>query len=290
MTFPLPALFALTLLTAALDWLAIARGWRRVEVISRPAVMVLLFLWVYFSSGLQGEMLYFGVGLILSLVGDILLMREGQGPFLAGMAAFLLAQVAYVIGFNLSAPGTDLFGILTAILVAILMARLYRKATADLIASGQGRLRLPVLAYTFALALMLLSALLTLFRTDWLPVASLLAALGAALFLTSNVLLARSKFPAPPQGDSPVRSDRLRITILYHLGQMLLMGVTLNYAGGTSRRFVWGASGRVVVLRFQPAKPSPRASCAAPMTMNASGSASWTIRLSVCTSERLTTQ
>jgi hypothetical protein len=66
---------------------------------------------------------------------------------LAGLQ-FSLAQGAYVIGFNLTAPGTDLFGILTAILVAILMARLDRKAAADLIASGQGRLRLPVLAYT----------------------------------------------------------------------------------------------------------------------------------------------
>jgi uncharacterized membrane protein YhhN len=230
MTFPLPALFALTLLTAALDWSAISRGWRRVEVFTRPAVMGLIFLWVTFSTDLQGAMLYFGVGIIFSLLGDVLLMREGQGTFLAGLAAFLLAQIAYVIGFNLTAPGTDLFGILTAILVAILMARLYRKIAAGLVASGQGRLRLPVLAYTFALALMLLSALLTLFRRDWLPVPSLMAALGAALFVTSDALLARDRFIAPPQGGPAVTKSRLRIIILYHLGQILLIaGVTLNY-------------------------------------------------------------
>ena len=232
MTFPLPALFALTLLAAGLDWFAILRGWRRVEVLTRPAVMGLLFLWVYFSTGLQGAMLYFGAGIIFSLLGDFLLTREGQGPFLAGLAAFLLAQLAYVIGFNLTTAGTDLFGILTAILVAVLIARLYRKIAAGLIASGQGRLRLPVLAYTFAIALMLLSALLTLFRPDWLGVPSLLAASGAALFVTSDSLLAMDKFVAPPRGEPAANKSRLRIVVLYQLGQILLItGVTLNYLG-----------------------------------------------------------
>jgi uncharacterized membrane protein YhhN len=232
MTFPLPALFALAVMVAALDWFALARGWRRVEVFTRPAVMGLLFVWVYFSTGLQGAMLYFGIGIIFSMVGDALLMREGQRPFLAGLAAFLMAQLAYIIGFNLTAPGTDLFGVLTAILVAILMARLYRRAAAGLVASGQGRLRFPVLAYTFALALMLLSALLTLFRPDWLSVPSLLAASGAALFVTSDALLARSKFAASPPGASPLMSSPLMIVILHQLAQMLLIvGVTLNYLG-----------------------------------------------------------
>jgi uncharacterized membrane protein YhhN len=232
MTFPLPALFALAVMVAALDWFALARGWWRVEVFTRPAVMGLLFVWVYFSTGLQGAMLYFGIGIIFSMVGDALLMREGQRPFLAGLAAFLMAQLAYIIGFNLTAPGTDLFGVLTAILVAILMARLYRRAAAGLVASGQGRLRFPVLAYTFALALMLLSALLTLFRPDWLSVPSLLAASGAALFVTSDALLARSKFAASPPGASPLMSSPLMIVILHQLAQMLLIvGVTLNYLG-----------------------------------------------------------
>jgi len=232
MTFPLPVLFVLAILTAALDWLAMARGWRRVEVFASPAVLGLLFLWVYLSTGLQGDMLYFGIGIILSLAGDVLLRRDGQGWLLSGLAAFLLAQIAYVLGFNLAAPGTDLFGVLTAILVAILMARLYRRVATDLIASGQSRLRLPVLACTFALALMLLSALLTLFRPDWLPVASLLAASGAALFVTSVALLARDTFTAPPQGASPAMSGRLGVAIMYLLGQMLLIaGVTLNYLG-----------------------------------------------------------
>jgi uncharacterized membrane protein YhhN len=219
-------------MVAGLDWFALARGWRRVEVFTRPAVMGLLFVWVYFSTGLQGAMLYFGIGIIFSMVGDALLLREGQRPFLAGLAAFLMAQLAYIIGFNLTAPGTDPFGVLTAILVAILMARLYRRVAAGLIATGQGRLRLPVLAYTFALALMLLSALLTLFRPDWLPVPSLLAASGAALFVTSDALLARNRFATSPPGASPLMSSPLMIVILHQLGQMLLVvGVTLNYLG-----------------------------------------------------------
>jgi len=221
----LAALLALTVLAAALDWFAVARGWRRVEVIAKPVVMVLLFLWVWFATGLQGAMLYFGLGILFSLAGDIFLLvparalrpSSGQTWFLAGLAAFLLAHVSYIIGFNLTPPGTDLFGALTAILVAVLMARLYRRIAAGLVASGQGHLRLPVLVYTFAIALMLVSALLTLYRPDWLPIASLLAASGAGLFVASDAVLAQDRFV------TPVKNGRLIVMVLYHLGQILLI-------------------------------------------------------------------
>jgi uncharacterized membrane protein YhhN len=224
MSFPAPVIYLLTIAAAVSDWVGVARGWSRVRFLTKPAVAALLLLWLYLATGLQGAMVYFGLGLLFSLIGDLFLLFDTQGWFLAGLVAFLLALVAYTIGFNATPPATDLFSILMAILVAVLFARLYRRVAAGLLVKGLGRLRIPTLIYTMALALMLLSALLTLFRHDWLPLASLFAALGAALFVASDTLLAWNRFVTPLQ-----RGPLVSI-ILYHVGQMLLIaGVVLNY-------------------------------------------------------------
>ncbi len=224
MTLPYPLLLLLTLAVAALDWFAVSRARRRIEYVAKPAVMVLLFIWLYLATGLQGAMLYFGLGLLFSMLGDLFLLFNGQGWFLAGLGAFLLAQLCYVVGFNLTPPGTNLFSIITAILVAVLASRIYRRLAAGLVASGQARLRAPVLAYILVISLMLVSALLTLFRPGWLGLPSLMAAAGAALFFTSDTLLGWKLFIAP------MKHSDLMIIISYHLGQLLLIaGVTLNY-------------------------------------------------------------
>jgi alkenylglycerophosphocholine hydrolase len=224
MALPFPVIYLFTIGVAALDWVAVARGWRRVHVVAKPTVIVLLLSWIYFSTGLQAEMLFFGIGLVFSLAGDVFLLFKGQGWFVVGLVTFLLALVSYIIGFNLTPPVTDLFSVVTAILVAVLFARLYRRVAEGLLASGQSRLRLPVLLYTLVLALMLLSAWLTLFRPDWRSVPSLLAASGAALFIASDALLAWNKFVKPGQ------RGPLPGLVLYQVGQILLItGVTLNY-------------------------------------------------------------
>jgi uncharacterized membrane protein YhhN len=224
MSLPFPIIGLLALAAAALDWVAVARGWRRVRYLAKPAVCALLLLWLYLSTGLQGAMVFFGVGLFFSLLGDIFLLFEADGWFLAGLVAFLLALISYGIGFNVVPPVTDLFSVLSAILVAVLFARLYRRIAAGLVAKGLTRLRIPVLIYTLVSALMLLSAFLTLFRPDWLPVASLLAAFGAALFIASDTLLAWNRFVVP------LARGPLTSIIFYDLGQILLIaGVTLNY-------------------------------------------------------------
>jgi uncharacterized membrane protein YhhN len=229
MTLPFPLVYLLVISIAVLDWFAAARGWRRVHWFAKPGVMGALFGWLWLATGLQGPMLFFGLGVLFSLLGDILLEFRGQGWFLAGLAAFVCALLAYVIGFNIMPPVTDIFSILSAILVAILFARLYRRAADGLRASGQDPLRLPVLIYTLALALFMLSGWLTLFRPDWLPIPSLMTASGAVLFVVSNALLALDKFIPPPQGVSRRQRGPLRRLILYQAGQILLIsGVVLN--------------------------------------------------------------
>ncbi len=208
---------------AVLEMLALWQGWRWLEFIAKPAVMVCLFLWLYTTAGLQGALLWFGIGLLFSLAGDIALLFMDRF-FLLGLIAFLLAQIAYLIGFNIpfpETPGIWAFGI--ALVIGLSAARLLRRIVAGVRVTQPG-LAMPVVIYGTAITLMLLSALLTLFRPDWGSGAAYLVSLGAFLFYLSDIILAWNRFV------SPVANGRLWNIGLYHLGQIsIVIGVVMQF-------------------------------------------------------------
>lgn len=215
---------ALAFLAAAGQALAVARENRRLEYFFKPAVMLCLlaFLAPVLAANLPPR--YFALGIFLSLLGDLLLI-EPDRFFLHGLAAFFLAHLAYIIGFNLPPmpPSALTFGL--AIFVALTVFPLIRRILLALRASAQRALRAPVQAYATVITLMLLSALLTIFRVDWVSRAALLAASGAALFVASDVVLAWNKFV------QPLARGRIINILLYHLGQILLaLGVAAQFA------------------------------------------------------------
>jgi hypothetical protein len=63
---------------------------------SHPSVLILWFVQV---GGLEGRLLWFGLGLVFSLAGDIFLMLPSRF-FIAGLIAFLLGHVFYIFGFD----------------------------------------------------------------------------------------------------------------------------------------------------------------------------------------------
>lgn len=212
----------LTLIFAALDWLAVGKKWHWLEYIAKPATLATLLAGFAMITELKGIALWFGLGLFLSLAGDVFLMLPRE-QFIAGLVAFLLAHVAYIVGFNMPLPPLNLFGLALAVLIGILAARVLRPILAGLAAKGQAKLRLPVLVYGVVISVMLLSALLTLFRLDWSPLAALLASLGAALFFLSDVILAWNRFV------NLIEHGRVMNIVAYHLGQiMLAAGVILQ--------------------------------------------------------------
>ncbi|MBU4224285.1 MAG: lysoplasmalogenase [Chloroflexi bacterium] len=212
----------LTLIFAALDWLAVGKKWHWLEYIAKPATLATLLAGFAMITELKGIALWFGLGLFLSLAGDVFLMLPRE-QFIAGLVAFLLAHVAYIVGFNMPLPPLNLFGLALAVLIGILAARVLRPILAGLAAKGQAKLRLPVLVYGVVISVMLLSALLTLFRLDWSPLAALLASLGAALFFLSDVILVWNRFV------NPIEHGRVMNIVAYHLGQiMLAAGVILQ--------------------------------------------------------------
>ena len=216
--FYLLAAFIFAALTAWATW----KQNRGLEFIAKPAVMAALFFHLWTSVGLQGASLWFGLGILFSLLGDVLLLWLDR-LFLYGLAAFLLAQIFYVIGFNSPPSPFSLWGIILAVIVGLGAARVLKRILSALAEKGNKRMRIPILIYGAVITFMLLSAMLKLSDGAWDAGASLLAALGAFLFYLSDIALAWLKFVAP------IQNGRVINIGLYHLGQICIAaGVVLN--------------------------------------------------------------
>ncbi len=217
-----PILF-LALLMALLDWIAVAKMWKQLETIAKPGVMIVLLAWLWLVSGFQGGLIWFALGLLFSLVGDVFLMLPRE-QFIPGLVSFLLAHMAYVIGFTRSAPVFNPIALIPALLVSAVSVQMYRRIAAGLQSSGHAKLKIPVLVYTIVISLMLFAALLTLLRPDWSLETALLVSAGALMFYISDGILAWNKFV------HPLRYGKLSIITTYHIGQILItLGAALHY-------------------------------------------------------------
>lgn len=212
-------------LFAGLEALALQKNWFKLEVVAKPAVMICLFLWLFTTVGLNGALLWFSVGILLSLLGDVLLMISLDRFFLYGLSAFLFAHVFYIVGFNTPIPELSAWSVVLAALIGWGGAKVIRRILGSVIAKGQGRLRLPILIYGVVISVMLLSAMIKLNDLSWNAGASILVSLGAFLFYISDVILAWNKFVASiPHG-------RIYNIAAYHLGQIaLIAGVIVQYS------------------------------------------------------------
>jgi uncharacterized membrane protein YhhN len=213
----------LAFIVAVIDWGAVQMRLKPVEFIAKPGVMVVLIIWLWQISSFQGALLWFGLGLIFSMAGDIFLMLPRE-QFIPGLISFLLAHLAYLVGFNQSAPPINLVSGLLVLLVVITAIQLYRRLAGGLQAPGQAELKIPVLAYLVVISLMLISALLTLIRPEWAEGPALIASSGALLFFISDSFLGWNKFVAP------LSYGHLRVIVTYHLGQILIvLGAALHF-------------------------------------------------------------
>ena len=90
-------LFFAAVAFAFLDWASTWKGWKVRLYIAKPATLIFLILWTLQISGWQGHMLWFGLGLCFSLLGDIALLLSPRF-FMVGLGSFLLAHIAYLVG------------------------------------------------------------------------------------------------------------------------------------------------------------------------------------------------
>jgi len=137
-------------------------------------------------------------GLVLAFVGDACLLSARQGPFLAGLGAFLLAHVAYAAAFaRVSSPAPWVVAPLAAAAIGIL-----RWLWPHL-----GPMRPAVVVYCAAISTML-----------WLALGAPNAGVrvGALLFYLSDLSVARDRFVAAE------RRNLLLGHPLYFAGQYLI--------------------------------------------------------------------
>lgn len=127
------------------------------------------------------------LGLLLSLAGDIALLWPKEG-FLPGLIAFLLAHLAYLVAFTRVAKfaSRPLPFAVYALVAGVILWQLWPGVP--------GGLRIPVIAYVVCLAAMAAQAAVV-WRSG-APRGGVLA-VGGALFVASDALLATNKFMAP---------------------------------------------------------------------------------------------
>ena len=223
--------FILLFLVALVDWVAVAKSWKKVEYIAKPAAMLILLGLLALVGGFGSlPLICFSLGIFFSMAGDVFLMisyaRFSERWFLPGLAAFLLAHVSYIVGLNTPLPNVSpIWSLGLAIILALGAARILRRIIDGVRQKGLPRLVRPVSLYGMVITLMVLSALLTLNNPAWKTSAGGLVALGAILFYFSDILLAWNKFV------NPIKNGRLANMILYHLGQAALVaGVLIQFA------------------------------------------------------------
>lgn len=201
---------------AAADWFAVWHQRARISYFTKPAAIAVLIIWFAAAGCFQVSLLIFGIGLFLSLIGDVFLLLTHRW-FRAGLTAFLCAHLAYICAFNLTLPALSfpLYTLALAVFSLWLMIIAYLRLAMRQ-SSSHKRMLLSVSIYSIVIALMLFSALMTLFRPEWSLAAGLLSASGGLLFFISDTMLAVDRFVRP------FKRARFWVRVSYHLGQFLL--------------------------------------------------------------------
>jgi uncharacterized membrane protein YhhN len=185
------------------DWTAKARNNRALEYLCKPATLCALIAAAVVldpAADAHTRRTWFVFALLFSLGGDVLLMLP-QDLFVPGLASFLVAHVCYVIGFWTHGPSGVAF-LVAAVFVVIVVAPLGARILRAL--SDEPALRPPVAAYMVVISVMLATALAT---------GNVAAAIGAALFVGSDTMIAWNRFVRPFAG------AEVAIMVTYHLGQ-----------------------------------------------------------------------
>ncbi len=189
---------------AVIDWYAADKPDRRIEKVAKPLVLVLLIAAALATDAFdQTVKVWFVVALVLSLIGDVVLMLD-EAPFIGGLGAFLLAHIAYIIGMaqvDLSLVATLVgIGAIAAPLALIappLLRAVAKRANTALTAG--------VVGYVLVISSMVVVAIST---RQWLVIAA------ALFFYVSDSLLGWDRFVAPlPHG-------KLMVHATYHIAQV----------------------------------------------------------------------
>jgi uncharacterized membrane protein YhhN len=181
---------------------------RRLEYVCKPATMLALVIAAVLidpAAGAGARQRWFVAALVLSLVGDVLLMLPRE-QFVGGLSAFLVAHLCYIAGFWTDGPAAVPL-IVAAVVVTVVIGSLGRRIL-PAVRRRDRSLVGPVAAYMVVIGVMVATAL---------AVGPPVAAVGAVLFAASDSMIAWDRFVGAFAGSG------VWIMVTYHLGQAALV-------------------------------------------------------------------
>ncbi|MGA8135364.1 MULTISPECIES: lysoplasmalogenase [Pseudomonas] len=153
-------------------------------LLTKPVPVLVLLGWLH-DAPVTDYRRWIGLGLIFSLLGDVLLAWPGD-LFVFGLGAFLVAHLAYLKAYLGDCRRLAPLPLLLALLIGAGLLGI-------LMSKGLGDLLIPVTVYALAISAMLWRALARL-GTDVPKRSALLAAAGALTFAFSDSLIGIDRF------------------------------------------------------------------------------------------------
>ncbi|MBS1846876.1 MAG: lysoplasmalogenase [Actinobacteria bacterium] len=187
---------------AVANWWAVSVGRRRIEWVTKPGVMVALIVAAILVDPVDATVRAWVIaGLVFSLAGDVFLMLPRE-RFVEGLGSFLVAHVAYIVAFVLSA--TSWTGASVGAAAAIVALALVGRPIVSAVRRDRPALAWPVVAYMAVISSMVVAAFAT--ARPW-PI------VGSLVFFASDGILATNKFVRSLPG------ARFSIMSTYHVAQ-----------------------------------------------------------------------
>jgi uncharacterized membrane protein YhhN len=199
---PRPVLVAFVVVAVA-NLVSVSVGISWLEVVTKPFLCALLLVWAWLACDRRPPRLLMA-GLVAALAGDELLGPAGDAWFVVGMAAFLVMQVCYIVGFLRLGAGEAL---LRRRWVAVAWALLWLVLQVVL-GPSLGALQIPIAVYSAALTTMAACAVATGDRR---------IGVGGVLFLISDLLIGLGA------ADLDVPASGFLVMSTYALAQLLIV-------------------------------------------------------------------
>lgn len=179
----------------------------RARLIAKPVASAGFLVVAVGAGALESDFgRWMAAALVLSALGDVLLLGEGDKAFLSGLGSFLTAHVLFAVSFAVRGLSVAV-GSLAALPLLALALGVLRWLHPHLSA----RMRMPVIAYATAISVMGVLAVATTAAEPDLRIAA-----GAGLFIASDIAVARQAFVIP------AFINRLWGLPAYYGGQLLL--------------------------------------------------------------------
>ncbi len=194
----------IALISAIITIYAKLRENESLQFIFKPLTMLAIILIVFLNSSapLNFYQQAILVGLIFSTIGDIFLIKQDRF-FVHGLLSFLLGHICYIAAFW-TAPNW----------LSVIPYLIYVVFFLTILWKHLGKLKIPVIVYSIALALMSWTALSrTIAHHDH---HTLHAFVGSIIFVISDSLIAFNKFK------SPIPYAHLLILATYFLAQWFI--------------------------------------------------------------------